>query len=357
MSKSLIFSDLHLHRHRDNADRLQDCLAVLEWVFATAKAHKCKQIFFLGDLYHERAKIDVLNYLRTFECFVNHADDPLELYLLIGNHDMYHKERWDVNSVKPLTAIKNITVIDKPTTLKFGKTNIDFLPHTENPMVELDALKKGRDKKSLQILFGHLAVHGAELNKLFGTKADVVVEYDNDMIPVTADIFKDWKMTFLGHYHGAQHLNDQVEYVGSPLQLTFGEAFQKKHIIILDLETFEKEYIENDFSPKHFILHAEDLDKYNLENQFVSVSVKDLGGREVVDVKKALIEKHKVASYDIRPKEKKDKENQDSIEDAKSILLDQDQMLDKYITEKGVPAGLDFALAKEIGKSLCRRRE
>jgi len=354
MNKSLIFSDLHLHRHRENHERLQDCLNVLEWVFKTALEQKCQRIFFLGDLYHERSKIDVLNYLRTFECFMKHANQDLEVYLLIGNHDMYHKERWDVNSVQPLTAIRNVTVIDKPTTLKFGKTNVDFLPHTEHPMVELEKLKKGRKKSELQVLLGHLAVHGAELNKLFGTKADVIVEYDNDMVPVTADIFDDWKMTFLGHYHGAQHLNDKVEYVGSPLQLTFGEAFQKKHIIVLDMDTLEKKYIENTFSPKHYILHAEDLDKYDLKDQFVSVSVKDMGSKEVVDVKKALIEKHNVASYDIRPKDKKDKENQDSIDEAKAILMNHDEMLDMFIEKKGVPSGLDIGLLKQIGKQLCQ---
>ena len=49
-----------------------------------------------------------------------------------------------------------------------------------------------------------------------------------------------------------------VEYIGSPLQLSFGEAFQEKHLIIFDQDKKECEYILNDFSPKHLIIKSED---------------------------------------------------------------------------------------------------
>ncbi len=276
MNKALIFSDLHIHRHKGNQDRLQNCIDVLKWVFDTAIEEKCKYNFFLGDLYHERSKIDVFNYLKTFEIFMQYANADFETYLLIGNHDMYHKEKWDVNSVKPLTAIKNVHVIEQPTTIKFGKTQVDFLPHTEHPITHL---KQFKDKEK-HILLAHLAVQGAILNKIFGTKSEVI-EYDNDMEIISPEDFNDWKLTFLGHYHCEQKLSPKAEYVGSPLQLNFGEAFQKKHIVLLDLDTLEKTYIENTFSPKHLIIHAKDVEKYQLENQFVNMSVTGLDNRQI----------------------------------------------------------------------------
>jgi DNA repair exonuclease SbcCD nuclease subunit len=253
MSKSLIFTDLHLHSHKGSADRLQDCLKVLDWVFQTAAEKGCKYIFFLGDLFHERAKIDVLNYLRTFEVFMKHMIEDAadrEVYLLVGNHDMYHRERWDINSIKPLSAIPGVHIVQSPTSMSIGGRTIDWLPYTENPISELAKFKK---QTAGDILLAHLAVNGAMTNTFYGVKSDVIVEYDNEMVLVDPGLFDDWKMTLMGHYHGAQKLNNKVEYVGSPLQLSFGEAFQQKHVIVLDLETMEKEYVLNEFSPQHLI--------------------------------------------------------------------------------------------------------
>src|SRR5574343_241930 len=102
MVRALEVADLHIHSHKGRVDRLNDCIEVLDWIFTVAADYHCDYIFFLGDLFHERSKIDVLNYLKTFECFMKHlVECPVvkEMYCLVGNHDMYHRERWDVNSV------------------------------------------------------------------------------------------------------------------------------------------------------------------------------------------------------------------------------------------------------------------
>lgn len=356
MAKAAVFTDMHIHSHKDSVERLHDCLTVLEWIFKTAHDHECEHIIFLGDLFHERAKIDVLNYLRTFEVFMRWSTSvpSFDIHLLVGNHDMYHKEKWDVNSVKPLTALSNVHIIDEPKTINIGGLSIDFCPHTENPIKELAKLKKGRAKESLKCLMGHMAVHGAQLNKLYGTRADVIVEYDNDMLPVSVDIFNDWNQTFLGHYHGAQQLNEKVEYIGSPLQLSFGEAFQEKHIVILDLDTQEKEYVKNTFSPVHYIIEPHDVSTYDLNNNFVRI-VGNMTGKDIVDLKKTVNDHYKVASLDFKQKEKKEEEDRVVVEGAKDLLKDEDEMMATFVKKKGVPAGLDEKHLMEIGKFICKK--
>lgn len=345
MAKALLFSDLHIHSHKNSVDRLQDCLKVLAWIFEQAKKHKVQHVLFLGDLFHERAKIDVLNYLRTFEVFMTHmlVNDPdFDMYLLIGNHDMYHRENWGVNSVKPLTAIPKVHIVEQPSTIKIGGVEIDFCPHTENPIKELAKLRKDRDECSLRLLLGHMAVHGAKLNKLYGIKSDVIVEYDNDMVTVGTDVFKGWDQVFLGHYHGAQELEENIEYIGSPLQLSFGEAFEEKHIVILDLDTLEKTYIENEFSPKHYILPPSELSAYDLTNNFVRVAIgEDMSQKDMVDLRREIVANHKMASLDFKQKEKKIEEAEAIVEGAKSIFDDEEKMIEMYIKAKGVPDGLD----------------
>lgn len=346
MSKALIFSDLHLHAHKDRIDRLDDCLQVLDWIFHTAVKHRCNYLFFLGDLFHERAKIDVMNYLKTFEVVMKHMIDDaadLDFYLLVGNHDMYHRTRWDVNSIKPISAIPRCHVIAQPTTMTFKGAAVDWMPYTEDQIRDIDKLKKSKEDSNFHLLLGHMAVHGAQTNLLYGMKSDVIAEFDNDMMPVDPAIFSPWKRTILGHYHGAQHLGDKVEYLGSPLQLSYGEAFQKKHVLILDLNTLKGEYIQNDFSPKHLIVTTKDIDdeNYKLDGNFVRIGYENMSEIEKINLRRKITQDHKVLSLDFKPKDKKTELDQTVIEESKAILVDQDKMLASYIDTTGLPTVTD----------------
>jgi hypothetical protein len=126
------------------------------------------------------------------------------------------------------------------------------------------------------------------------------------MIKVGPDIFNGWEKVFLGHYHAQQKLSDSVEYVGSPLQLSFGEAFQDKNIVIYNFENNKCTYIKNDFSPKHFILNEDELDNYSLEGNFVRLEVKDISSSSMLEVRKNLIEDKKVATMEIKQSIKKE---------------------------------------------------
>lgn len=357
MGKVMIFSDLHLHSHKKNVSRLQDCLQVLEWVFYETVKNECEDILFLGDLFHERSKIDILNYLRAFEAFFGfYSKHPeINIWLLVGNHDMYHKERWDVNSVKPLSAIPNVNIIESPQTVEIQGVKVDFLPHVENPLKELDKLKAGRSKKDLQLFLGHLAIHGATLNTVYATTADVIVEHDDIMEYVEAERFTDWNQTFLGHYHAPQVLtgDGSVEYVGSPLELSYGEAYQDKHIIVFNMDTFQKEYIDNDFSPKHLMISPEQIDQVDLDRNFVKVIMEDTSSKDLVDIRKKLKEKN-VADLQFKAKEKK-KEDAQEIEDAKAILYKSNEMLDEYVKAVGTPAGVDYNKLMDIGKQILQK--
>jgi len=351
MAKALLFSDLHIHSHKDRTERLRNCIDTLRWVFRQAAENQCEYVFFLGDLFHEREKIDVLNYLRTFECFLENEGD-FQVYLLVGNHDTYHKERWDVNSVRPLSAIRWVEVIQCPLSIHLGGRKIDWLPHTENPMKALDEFK---EQGVGDILLGHLAVHGAIANLFYGTRSDVIVEYDNDLVFLDAQVFDPWTRTFLGHYHGAQKLGEKVEYVGSPLQLSFGEAFQEKHVIVLDLETLEATYIVNNFSPKHVIVSAQDIENeaYSLDGNFVRLAVEDMTRKDLMDIKRKVTTESKPLSFDIKAAKdstKAEAEDAAILEDVRTVLINIEDMLKKYTEEVGVPEGLEKDRLLRIGK-------
>lgn len=333
MSKILISSDLHVHPHKKSADRLKDCLNALEWIFQTADKEKINTLVFAGDLFHDRQKIDVLTYQRIFELFRKYMDNKT-VYLLLGNHDMWHYSKWDISSVYPLSSIDGVKVVAEPTTLDILDHQISFLPYTHDPDKDLKSIKNDSKYK---VLFGHVAIDGAVWNVTYGTTADVSIEHDGDMKKVSADIFEDWNQVFLGHYHAKQELKTEsidgfcVEYIGSPLQLDFGEAFQNKEIIIYDLESHDKKYVRNKFSPQHYVISPKEIEKYNLENNFVQILVDDIASSDLVDMKNDILKDNKVGSLEIKQVIKKKQDDQKIIEDAKAILHKEDEMLESYI--------------------------
>lgn len=340
----LLFSDIHIHPHKSSHKRLEDCLKALRWVFQTARDENIKSVIFCGDLFQNRLKIDTLTYYLTFEIFNEFKD--VDIVLLEGNHDLWFHDRTDVSSVKPLSALPHVRVVDKPSTLKVADTNIDFIPFTHNPLKIINDFKlKSR------ILCGHLAVDNAQLNKLYDTRAEVSVEMEKDMVIVDVSVFDGWEKVFLGHYHGEQKLNERVEYLGSTLQLSFGEAFQKKHIAVLDTKTLKTKYIENTFSPKHLIIPFADMDKYDLANNFVQIQVDDINAIDILDTRKEILESKEVQTLEFKPVKTKTPKEQINLQEK--FDLAKGDILDRWV--QSVDIGLlekDYLL--QLGKEICQ---
>jgi len=355
--KAIIFSDIHINSHKKSVDRLEDCIKVLDWVFKTAVKNNINNIIFLGDLFHDRQKIDVLTYQKTFEVFEKYLyENDINLYLLLGNHDLWHYEKCDISSVNPLRNLPGVQVIDKPCVKKISEEYLfGFLPFTHNPINDLKRIEEEWEKECsnhnidpIKILGGHIAVDGALWNVKYGTFAEVAIEHDGDMVKIDSDVFSNWQKVFLGHYHAEQKLSNKIEYVGSPLQLSFGEAFQKKHIIIYDFSKNKCNYVENEFSPKHYIISEKDLEKYDLKNNFIRLEVEDVSSIMISEVRKDLIENKNVASMEIKQISKKEEEH--VVTDVKSILNKEEEMLEKYVEQ--VKIDLDKKRLLEIGKSI-----
>jgi len=355
LAKILLTGDLHVHPHKHSLYRLQDCLDAFKWVFRTALKEGIKSVIFLGDLFQDRERIQVLPYQRTYEIIKEYVEgESLDLYLLIGNHDMWFADKRDVSSVYPLGSVPGVHIINRCETINIEGLDIDFLPFALNPLKSLEGFAGTRSR----VLCGHSALDGAELNTLYKIQADVSVEYDGDMVKMDAKKFTAWERVFLGHYHGEQRIG-HIEYVGSPLQINFAEAFQQKHLLTLDPETLETDYIINTFSPRHLILKEEELDYYDLKNTFVKLEPKDISATNLVDLKKNLVEEREVLTVEFAsPKGQDDHEIKAKIEDVENMLMkDREEMLEQYLRAQKIPEELDFDKLLEIGKSICEESQ
>jgi len=348
MCKFLIFTDIHIHTHKNSLKRLQDCLTTLEWTFETAISRNVKNILFLGDLFQDRQKIQILPYHKTYEMFLKYSEH-VNVYILVGNHDMWLANDCEISSVYPFKAIKNVTVIDKPTTLNIGGFSFDFLPYTNNP---LESLKEF--KKPSKILLGHISIDGAKLNSHYKRIAEVSVECEGDIQKIDSEKFSKWEKVYLGHFHIAQQIGN-IEYVGSPLELNFAEAFQEKHIILLNAETMEAEYIVNNFSPRHLILNEDEVSKFDLENTFIRLEPKNIASADLVDMQKDLLNK-KALSVEISNMKKLS--DQQEVNEAKQIIKTKDKfdMLKVYLDAVDC-SNLDKELLLSVGQNLIEKSQ
>lgn len=346
MSKLLIFSDAHIHPHKGKLKRLEDCLEAFNWVFETAIEKEVQTILFLGDLFQNRQKIETLVYYRVFKILEKYQD--IDIYSLVGNHDMWFNDKWDVNSVAPFSALPNFHLINEPIALNIEGLTIDFLPYTRNPIEIIQQYFKKRSR----ILCGHLAVDNAQLNKVHNIRSDISVEIEKDMVKVDTSVFAGWEKVFLGHYHGEQKLNDRIEYVGSPLQLSFHEAHQKKHIVILDTETLETKYIENTFSPKHLIIPANEVHKHDLSKNFVIIQVEQINSTEIVDMRREILKSSDVQYLEFEEiKPITEKINRDDLQSK--FDLAKGDILEKYIDAIDI-GSLDRDMLLKYGREICQ---
>jgi DNA repair exonuclease SbcCD nuclease subunit len=353
MAKFMLFSDIHVHPHKKSQDRLNDCIKALEWVFEVAKEQKVDAVLFGGDLLHDRQKIDSLTYNQIFNVLEKQQNENFKTYLLLGNHDLWFATSHSVSSVRPFKALKNFEVIDSTQAKTICGVSWHFIPYTHHPIEELEKL---RDEINNSYLLGHLAIDGAKLNSA-GSISDVIIEHDGDMVVIGKDLFHQYKRAFFGHYHSWQKLTETIEYIGSPLQLSFGEAGEKKHVIILDSADNSLTYVENTFSPKHIYVkdtEISSLTESDLKNNFVCILTEESNQFDDKKNMNRVIEELKASSVQVKKQNKK--ADVHAITDAKLLVADQDKLLERYVEQV---QNVDLSKEKllQVGLEIVRKAQ
>lgn len=340
----LLFSDIHIHSHTGKSERLEDCLNTLQWVFDTAHKNDVQNIIFGGDLFQDRKYAEIYAYHKTFNLIRDNLKG-INLFLLLGNHDLWFLDNTSISSVTPFSSLPNTKVISYPERLQIAGCTWDFLPFSVDPIDNIEYLKRLPGES--QYAIGHLAINEAVLH---GNQiSDVAVEHEGEMVRISVSLFEHYIHTFLGHYHKAQMVNSKVEYIGSPLQLSFGEAFQEKHCIIFNGKSKDKRYIVNDFSPKFLQIDISEKDKYDLKNNFVKIITSQSDTADIILLKKQILEKNNVGNLEIVLKNKKTDEH--IVVDAKAVLENKD-MLEEFINQAG-SNNLKKDILLNIGRKIC----
>ena len=200
----------------------------LQW--SGLDGHNIKDIIFCGDWYHNRSEISV-NTLQT-SADVLYIFKDFNIIALVGNHDIYYKNRTDVNSLSIFKNSKNISVVDKMTTLNVFDRTVTFCPWGTSP----DQIP------SSNVVFGHFEIETFKMNTYKDCEDGLSVRSLLEKSPLVIS----------GHFHmrhEKQYSAGTILYVGNPFQMDFGDFDNEKGYYILDLETNNYEFFPNRVSP------------------------------------------------------------------------------------------------------------
>jgi DNA repair exonuclease SbcCD nuclease subunit len=192
-----------------------------------------KVVVQLGDLFDRRKFINFNSlYLARKYFFTKLQDHGIQMYTLLGNHDVAYKNTLQVNSSGMLlNEYSTIKVFDEFVTLDFDGVPIDFIPWLCDDNEE-EIFGKIKDSKS-QLCFGHFEISGFEMDR--GNVSDVGIDKKT---------LNKYDMVITGHFH---HKSDDghIYYTGTPYEMTWADYKDPKGFHVFDTSTRELEFIEN----------------------------------------------------------------------------------------------------------------
>lgn len=197
-------------------------------------------LFLEGDIFHSRESINVRVQNEAFEIFAKLSKKfKRGVYIIIGNHDVYYKDKNEVHSLKSLSHLaENIHVFEKPEIITInGNHSFLMLPWVENTGTLNQIILDHKDL--CDYIVCHADIKGLRFNKW--TKVEHGIEVDT---------LASYKRVYAGHIHHRQEFKN-VLYTGTPYQMDRGDRDNTKGVYQLDVSSSKltETFIENTVSP------------------------------------------------------------------------------------------------------------
>lgn len=202
-------------------------------------------VFCLGDIFESKQTLNIRVLNETLEIFKNILS-IVPVVSIIGNHDIFQKNSNEINSIKPLALLNNMTLYENSKILNIKNKKFYLMPWQFTKEKEKECISEALENE-VDYLLCHSEINGLKYNKF--TKCS----HGNDI-----DEYKGFKKVISGHIHWRQD-QDNILYIGNPYHTNKGDSGNKKGIYILDVESGEFSFIENNHSPEYIKLKLDDI--------------------------------------------------------------------------------------------------
>ena len=272
VGKSLVFTDLHVGISNDKPSRQRIAENVIDEIIGHIEMEGIKQVFFLGDLFHQRTSIEVTS-LNVANDLVRKLASTCEVFLLQGNHDLYEKYNSIITSLN-IFDLHNVNIVSVPTEVKLNGQNVLLVPWLCGTTLQ-EHISKGGLSDKYDIMMGHFDIGYSGDIRYKGQKyvdayksgsQNFSSQEDGNIISEILHHTKDYSTIYMGHIHDHETLtyaNRTWNIVGSPQYQVHDMKRlpdeKKMHgYYILDSENKES-FHESVSVPKFVTLYASDM--------------------------------------------------------------------------------------------------
>ena len=246
-----VFTDLHLGAKSNSRQHNEDCYNFVKWFCEEAKRRECDVCIFGGDYHHNRSSVNVITLNYSVKCITELSNTFENVYILVGNHDLFYREKRSLNSFPYADLHDNVHVVNHIIE-KNDVALVPWLVHNE--------WKKIKGLKS-RYIFGHFELPHFLMN------AAVAMPNTNTL---QVEDFENHEYVFSGHFHKRQ-IQDNIHYMGSPFGHTYADAWDFKRGAMFMEWNGKPEYVDY-VGPRYVTCNITDLidnpEKYLNNNTF-----------------------------------------------------------------------------------------
>ena len=343
--KILITADIH----NGVPGKLKDTLWSMQIIQDYANKNGIDTVLILGDLFHNRENLNIEVLNGVYDQLSRLEDLEQEWICFPGNHDIFLKDSWRINSLRPLENI--LTTHESISNFKIGNRRFWVLPfiyYEDRYNEELSKIEE--EYKDGDILLTHIGVNNATLNECFLLKNWSFIDFTNSK----------FKRVFTGHFHCHQSVGENVIYPGSPIPFRFDEGLVDHGFIVFDIIDDSWEFVKifdicGEFSdyvaPDYLTVEAKDILKVDLKDNNIKIILnKDFTLDELSQLRSALSAK---GALDIKwDKQFKKADEIEQIDEP----IDESDLFSKWV-EHDNPEGYKKDLLFELHDGIAKEAE
>ena len=197
------FTDIHFGNKNNSKQHNKDCADFVDWFIE--QSTDCETCIFLGDWHHHRASVNVSTLNHSVENVGKLSRAFEHVYMIMGNHDLYYREKRDLNSLPYAGLFENVTLVEDA----LVKDEVALVPWLVGD--EWKTLQKTK----CRYMFGHFELPYFKMNAM--------VEMP-DHGGINADHLSGPEYGFTGHFHKRQNKGN-VHYLGSPFGHNYADTW------------------------------------------------------------------------------------------------------------------------------------